>query len=52
MIEDWEPRRTASASLMPFEKDEMLTALIVSFIVLVLALGSSLPANHDVRFFR
>jgi len=30
----------------------MLMASIVAFIVLALALGASLPANHDVKFFR
>jgi hypothetical protein len=30
----------------------MLMALIVSFVVLVFAVGAALPANHDVKFFR
>jgi hypothetical protein len=30
----------------------MLIALIVSLIILAFALGVSVPANHDVKFFR
>jgi hypothetical protein len=30
----------------------MLLTSIVSFVVLVFAVGAALPANHDIKFFR
>jgi hypothetical protein len=31
---------------------KMLIAFIVAFVILVVALGASLPTNHDIRFYR
>lgn len=44
--------RNSPTSLVAAGRVEMLIVLIVLFNVFAFVLGSSLPANHDIRFFR